>query len=492
MKTVKENKFLGITVDNSLRFPTHINNVSSKSRKRINIVRCLSNKDWGNSVETQRTLYIQYVRAVMEYASSSWTPWISKTNLLSLQRLQNQALRSIAGLHKDCPVDFLHLETGIEPLNNRYEKIDDVLWDKYQRLPETDQRKQLVTAKAPIRLKMRLSWRKLATERMEKLDIKRDVTTGHLPPWRQLNNLTIDKVPLNKPKEEYTKEELFNISMQKIETIQSDVRIFTDGSTGGDQTNGGAGVHIECSRTGRILQQASYPAGKMCSSYTGECVALVEALKWLLENPQTSLICTDSLSLHEALLNNNWKDKDPWLKIIKENIYRSTSQITLLWIPSHCGIEGNEAADRLANEGAKMCQDDVPVTHQIVKAKIKARSWEVTHERARNTYKDRRKPKVDVEKKWPRSVRSLFARLRTGHAMELRAYRHRLDEEVDPMCEICGEEEETIEHVLCKCPADEQFRRVNYREELKIPNMTTDPELCRGVMERRFPALELP
>ena len=221
-------------------------------------------------------------------------------------------------------------------------------------------------------------------------------------------------------------------------------------------------------------------------------MALVEALKWLLENPQTSLICTDSLSLHEALLNNNWKDKDPWLKIIKENIYRSTSQITLLWIPSHCGREGNEAADRLANEGAKMCQDDVPVTHQIEKAKIKAKRREVTHERARNTYKDRRKPKVDVEKKWPRSVRSLFARLRTGHAMELRAYRHRLDEEVDPMCEICGEEEETIEHVLCKCPADEQFLRVNYREELKIANMTTDPELCRRVLERRFPALELP
>ena len=94
VKTVKENKSLGITVDNSLRFPTHISNVSSKCRKRINIIRCLSNKDWGNSLETQRTLYIQYVRAVMEYASSSWTPWISKTNLLAIPRLQNRATLS--------------------------------------------------------------------------------------------------------------------------------------------------------------------------------------------------------------------------------------------------------------------------------------------------------------------------------------------------------------------------------------------------------------
>ena len=246
----------------------------------------------------------------MEYASCSWTPWISKTNLLAIQRLKNQALRSIAGLHKDCPVDFLHLETGIEPLTNRYEKIDDILWDKYQRLPECDQQKQLVTAKTPIRLKTRLGWRKLATDRMEKLNIKRDVTTGHLPPWRRFNNLTLDKVPLSKPKEDHTEEELFNIAMEKIGTIHSDVRIFTDGSTGGDQTNGGAGVYIE-SNEGRIIHQASYPAGKLCSSYTGECVAMLEALKWLLENPQTSLICTDSLSLHGALASNNWKDKDP-------------------------------------------------------------------------------------------------------------------------------------------------------------------------------------
>ena len=139
-----------------------------------------------------------------------------------------------------------------------------------------------------------------------------------------------------------------------------------------------------------------------------------------------------------------------------------------------------------------MCQDNVPVTHEIVKAKIKSRRWEVTHDRAKATFEDRRKPKVKFERKWPRSVRSLYARLRTGHAMELRAYQHRLDEDVDPICEICGEEEETIEHILCRCPADAQFRRANYDGEVKIANMTSDPNLCRRILERRFPALELP
>ena len=108
-------------------------------------------------------------------------------------------------------------------------------------------------------------------------------------------------------------------------------------------------------------------------------------------------------------------------KLIKESIYCNPSKITLLWIPSQYGIEGNEAADRLANEGAKMCQEDVPVTHQIVKAKIKSRRWEVTHDRARAIYRERRKPNVKLEKKWSISVRSLNARLCTFHAIELAA-----------------------------------------------------------------------
>ena len=83
--------------------------------------------------------------------------------------------------------------------------------------------------------------------------------------------------------------------MQKIGMIQTDVKIFTDGSTDEDQKNGGGEVYIESASLAGVLHQAKFPAGKLCSSYTGECVALLEALKWLLENPKTSLIWTESL-----------------------------------------------------------------------------------------------------------------------------------------------------------------------------------------------------
>ena len=77
-------------------------------------------------------------------------------------------------------------------------------------------------------------------------------------------------------------------------------------------------------------------AGKLCSSYTGECVALIHAPEWLQEQWHNALICTDSLSLHSALEQNNHKDRDPWLKKIKKTLFQLPNTVTLLWILSYC------------------------------------------------------------------------------------------------------------------------------------------------------------
>ena len=122
-------KFLGVTIDNQLRFTDHTNRLIRKNKKRVNILKCMTWKTWGNSLETQRKLYLQYVRSCLEYGSSSWSPWIPNTKKKKLETVQNEALRSAAGLAKTCPVDFLRLETNVEPLADRYKKNDEILWD---------------------------------------------------------------------------------------------------------------------------------------------------------------------------------------------------------------------------------------------------------------------------------------------------------------------------------------------------------------------------
>ena len=141
--TVDEYKFLGITTDNSLRFSSHTQNTKVKGMKKVNILKCLSTKDWGCSFEQQKSLYLTYIRSGLEYASPSWSPWVSATNTKALQTVQNAAFRSVGNLYKTCPEEFLHLETGVEPLSHRYKQNDDITWDRYSRLPETDQRRVL-------------------------------------------------------------------------------------------------------------------------------------------------------------------------------------------------------------------------------------------------------------------------------------------------------------------------------------------------------------
>ena len=119
-----------MSANNDLRFKSHIDTAVKKCKKRVNVLKCMSGKDWGNSLETQRTLYIQYVRSVLESTSPCFNKWVSDSALQRMQRVQNEALRSVGGLAKTCPIDLLHLETGVEPLTERFVKNDQLLWER--------------------------------------------------------------------------------------------------------------------------------------------------------------------------------------------------------------------------------------------------------------------------------------------------------------------------------------------------------------------------
>ena len=72
-------------------------------------------------------------------------------------------------------------------------------------------------------------------------------------------------------------EHLKQIMMEKIQSMEPNLTIYTHGSTSEEQENGGAGVTIWDSND-NLLGEISVPAGALCSSYTGECVALLEAI----------------------------------------------------------------------------------------------------------------------------------------------------------------------------------------------------------------------
>ena len=492
---VTEYRFLGVTIDQNLHFTKHIANVLEKAKKRVNILKCMSTKDWGNSPDTQRRLCLAYVMSVLEYGSPSWNGWISETNRKKLQKVLNQALRAITHMTATCPIDYLHLEAGIEPLESRLAKNDDITRERYARLPPEDPRHKMLVKSYPARRKpltTRLGWRTNTQVRNHMYDVTRDETTAPLPPWMVLNHVSFDSVKLEKAKADYSQAELRERTLHEISKLTSEVVIYTDGSTDARQRNGGAGVFIQ-NRDGMTLYEASFPAGEWCSSYGGECVAALRALEWIEENNvRDCTIITDSMSLQKSIENNDWKNGDNWLKQIKRKMYdmRSKTRIKMLWIPSHIDIDGNERADALALTGSSMSQANVPVAQSIVRAKIKARKWTVTHGRAAPMYGERRSPKFEIERRWPRDVRRNFQQLRTGHSKLLKRYRYIIDLEEDPYCDCGMMEEETLEHVLCRCPALEEQRKRQYDGEVTAAMMVTKPELCRRILQHRFKELK--
>ena len=113
---------------------------------------------------------------------------------------------------------------------------------------------------------------------------------------------------------------------------------------------------------------------------------------------------------------------------------------------------------------------------------------EPTHDRARATYAERRKPK-DIEKSWPKHVRLAYAKLRTGHPKDLREYRHRIGIEEDPYCPSGSGEAETIEHVICKYPRLEGRRRLLGMVSTNI--LVEDPETCRSWLALLYDSVRL-
>ena len=67
---VGEVKYLGVTLDNRLRFATHINQIVARAFVRTNLLfKCFTSRDTATLVRA----FIVYVRPLIEYASCVWS-----------------------------------------------------------------------------------------------------------------------------------------------------------------------------------------------------------------------------------------------------------------------------------------------------------------------------------------------------------------------------------------------------------------------------------
>ena len=118
--------------------------------------------------------------------------------------------------------------------------------------------------------------------------------------------------------------------------------------------------------------------------------------------------------------------------------------MVLQWIPAHCGIKGNEHADRLAKQGANMGQEKLPITLKQNKTIMK------------NMFRAKNIP--DDYHILDRAGQVTLFRLRTSHN-RLNSHMHRKMNIVPSSLCTCRTEDQTTQHILQRCPAYQHLRQ---------------------------------
>ena len=103
-------KILGVTFDPYFHIHQHVKNTASKAKPKLNILRQLCCKDWGQQKETIMLAFKVLIPSLFTYAATIWFPNASETSINKLQVTRNSALCIATRCVKMAAIDHLHTE----------------------------------------------------------------------------------------------------------------------------------------------------------------------------------------------------------------------------------------------------------------------------------------------------------------------------------------------------------------------------------------------
>ena len=111
------------------------------------------------------------------------------------------------------------------------------------------------------------------------------------------------------------------------------------------------------------------------------------AMDWLCDKAEewrTAVVVTDRRSLLDGI-----RVAGGDLGELRDKLTEDNKTVTLVWVPSHCGLPGKEEADRLAGLGSELDQTGALVTGAARRAQLRKRiaGEPVRHERLREVYR---------------------------------------------------------------------------------------------------------
>jgi len=475
-------KFLGLTFDQQLTWKPHISNIVDKTKRKINLLRSITGQRWGANKTTLLRIYRTLIRPKIEYGFELFLT-ASKTTLQKLVTLQNTCLRICTGAMKTTATDILYNECGELPLKLRIQSslakysckiatsndnpAKEILQDSWQ-----NHYGKYASGQEPIFTQ---------THQYHQNNNLEAITVKSEPPWNREDIKTDTSLHTHLRKEDPPHHQYLT-ALNHIKNYENHLHIYTDASQN-TQHLAGAAFYIH-----EDLYEREIRLPNQTSVHTAEIYAIKAAVDYIYSDSSRHdinlAIFSDSLSAIETISKSNLSSYNTnsismsiidTIHLLQEN----NISTTIIWIPGHVGIRGNEIADKIAKNSVLRTHPTIDLQttlqdkYHSIDQKIQI-EWQ-------NSYKESKTghhykllhPSVNSSIKYScknRQQETLITRLRLGKC-HLNKYLHEINAHPTGLCQYCNTPE-TVEHYVLNC----QHANIFYNKAITLHQALTDEE----------------
>ena len=435
----KEALYLGIILDSRLHWSNHIKNKIKKGKRYLLKMAGISRVIWGPKPNLSRWVYRCVVRPMLVYGSVTWAHSVDRPSIVQkLRTLNRLALSTYTMFPRSTPTRAVELLTDTFPLH---------LWLE----------KEALCAYIRLAKKLPLTWS--GTNKNKRRNV------AHTRFWaNKVEEYDISALLLET-------DSCYSLAPQMLFVVHKDSfhqervyfdqlghgewEVFTDGS----KRNNRVGAAFVIRRFGLLWQENKFRLPNTATVFQAELFAIFQAASTLRDSEVGRGCCrffSDSMSSLQALVASEIHHSLV-LRLVKilNSLVNEGWDVHLYWVKAHSQIEGNEYADRLANEAAALQH----ITYvPLPKKQIRTQVLKILRDEWKNQweeYSEARHSKMFIwqsDKHFGKQVMGLdrlnLRRLImaiTNHN-HLNYHMNLQDDTINPTCRFCRLFDETFDH----------------------------------------------